>query len=227
MDSYPIKTVTFGGFDKQDVIRYIEQTAETAVVAQKELQEENERLRYQVNSLSEEATSLRTQVNELTVQRNRLQAALSQETAAKESLALLQPLEDEVLLLRAEVQKLRPDAQAYAQFREQLGAIECEARKRAADLESAASARIRQTVEQFCAQYQELMHTFESTTSHVTTELRKVEVNLSQLPRAMDQAGNDLQQLAEQLEAPKKETATNENLPKETPEQEPTQDETT
>ena len=27
MENFPIKSVTFGGFDKQDVIRYIEQTA--------------------------------------------------------------------------------------------------------------------------------------------------------------------------------------------------------
>ena len=27
MDNYSIKSVTFGGFDKQDVIRYIEETA--------------------------------------------------------------------------------------------------------------------------------------------------------------------------------------------------------
>ena len=36
MDNYPIKSVTFGGFDKQDVIQYIEQMS----AAQKTLQEE-------------------------------------------------------------------------------------------------------------------------------------------------------------------------------------------
>ena len=30
MANYSIKSVAFGGFDKQDVIRYIEQTAEEA-----------------------------------------------------------------------------------------------------------------------------------------------------------------------------------------------------
>ena len=44
------------------------------------------------------------------------------------------------------------------------------------------------------------MNTFETTASYVTGELRKVEVNLTQLPRAMDQSGADLNELAAVLE---------------------------
>ena len=102
--------------------------------------------------------------------------------------------------LSEEVERLRPDAEAYAQFRERIGAIECEARKRAADLEAASQAQMRRTVETFRAQYQALMHTFNSTAAHVTGELRKVEVNLTQLPRAMDQAGVELKELEKLLE---------------------------
>ena len=47
MENYPIKSVTFGGFDKQDVIRYIEQAAQQAAAAQQTLQDENENLRKQ------------------------------------------------------------------------------------------------------------------------------------------------------------------------------------
>ena len=47
------------------------------------------------------------------------------------------------------------------------------------------------------------MSTFETTASHVTGELRKVEVNLSQLPRAMDQAGTELNELAARLDSSK------------------------
>ena len=44
------------------------------------------------------------------------------------------------------------------------------------------------------------MSTFTATASHVTGELRKVEVNLTQLPRAMDQAGAELKELEKLLE---------------------------
>ena len=40
MGSSTFKSVAFGGFDKQDVIRYIEQSAQQASSAQQELQAE-------------------------------------------------------------------------------------------------------------------------------------------------------------------------------------------
>ena len=196
MDNYPIKSVTFGGFDKQDVIRYIEQAAQQAAAAQQTLQTENEYLRKQVTDLSAELSALRTQVSSLSAERDHLQETLSQESASRQQLEALKPLEDEVA-------RLRPDAEAYAQFRERIGAIECEARKRAADLEQATINQLQKTVDLFREQYQTLMSTFESTASHVTGELRKVEVNLTQLPRAMDQAGTELNELAARLERSK------------------------
>lgn len=203
MDNYPIKSVTFGGFDKQDVIHYIEQASEKAAAAQKALQAENDGLRGQVTGLTGELEALRSQMAELTAQRDQLRAALDRETAARQELEPLKPLEGEAARLRAEVEALRPDAQAYAQFRERIGSIECEARERAASLEASTAAQLRRTVDLFRAQYQTLMSTFETTASHVTGELRKVEVNLSQLPRAMDQAGTELNELAARLDGPK------------------------
>ena len=193
MENYPIKSVTFGGFDKQDVIRYIEQAAQQAAAAQQTLQDENENLRKQAEALSAELSTLRAQVSSLSAERDRLQEALGRESASRQQLESLKPLESEVA-------RLRPDAEAYAQFRERIGAIECEARKRAADLELATVNQLQKTVDLFREQYQTLMSTFESTASHVNGELRKVEVNLTQLPRAMDQAGTELNELAARLE---------------------------
>ena len=195
MDNYAIKSVTFGGFDKQDVIKYIEQAAE----AQKALQEENERLREQAATLTEKSDALSAQLESLTAEHTRLQDELARETAVRQDLERLKPLEEEVA-------RLRPDAEAYAQFRERIGAIECEARKRAADLELEAQVQMRRTVELFQAQYQSLMSTFEAAASHVNSELRKVEVNLTQLPRTMDQTGTELKALAVRLEQSKEKT---------------------
>ena len=44
MENYAFKSVAFGGFDKQDVIHYIEQTAKEAAAVQERLQKENEDL---------------------------------------------------------------------------------------------------------------------------------------------------------------------------------------
>lgn len=200
MDTYSIKSVAFGGFDKQDVIRYIEQAAEQAAAAQKSLQSDNDSLQAQVSALQQEVSSLQARLEEATALQKQLQSELARESAARQELEPLKPLKEEVSRLKQEADALRPDAEAYAQFREQIGAIECEARKRAADLEAATVGQLQQTVDLFRSQYQVLMSTFEATASHVNSELRKVEVNLTQLPRAMDQSGAELNELAARLE---------------------------
>lgn len=206
MEQYPIKSVTFGGFDKQDVINYIEKLSQESASAQTQLQKEAEELRDRLSAASEqledalsELESLREAKERLREENKRLQTSLSQESSARQALSLeaerLRPLE-------AEVERLAPDAQAYAQFRERIGAIECEARKRADDLETATAAQMRRTLEQFQTQYQALLTTFKTTAVHVTGELRKVEVNLTQLPRAMDPATGALNALSARLNLP-------------------------
>ena len=200
MDNYSIKSVTFGGFDKQDVIRYIEETAKAAAATEKELQEkmeqiriENQELLSRLNSAEKELASLQTRFQDLNLEYSRVKEDAAREAAARLELEPLKPLQEEV-------DRLRPDAEAYAQFREKIGAIECEARKRAADLESATIQKLQQNVDLFREQYQVLMSSFESTAAHVTSELRKVEVNLTQLPRTMDQPGSELNELMNRLE---------------------------
>ena len=100
---------------------------------------------------------------------------------------------------------LRSDAEAYVRFREQIGVIECEARQRAAILEDETGRRLRRLTDLFRTQYQELMDTFGTTAAHVNSELRKMEVNLTQLPRAMDRSGAELKELEALLEHRKKE----------------------
>lgn len=197
MENYTFKSVAFGGFDKQDVIHYIEQAARESAANLEKLQQERD-------SLQTEAESLRSQVRELQTRlevecslREQAQSQLEEEQAARQE---LEAGRDEAQRLRAELEKLRPEAEAYAQFRDRVGDIECDAHKRAAELEADTTARLRWIVELFRSQYGTLMSTFESTASHVTAELRKVEVNMTQLPRAMDQAGTELNELAAQLE---------------------------
>ena len=197
MENYTFKSVTFGGFAKEDVINYIEQASREAAAVQEKLQQENDGLREQVRGLTAGTAELEARVEALSAEKQRLEAALARETAARQA---LEPLKPEAERLAAEAERLRPDAEAYAQFRERIGAIECEARKRAADLEAETAERMGRVAEAFRAQYQTLMSTFDATAAHVTGELRKVEVNLSQLPRAMDRAGAEWKELAALLE---------------------------
>ena len=54
--------------------------------------------------------------------------------------------QEDYAALTAERDALKPDAESYARFRERLGAIECEARKRADDLETASARQMKKTV---------------------------------------------------------------------------------
>lgn len=200
MENYSFKSVTFGGFDKQDVVRYLEQASEKAAAAQRELETENEALRREAADRAEELDRLRARVEALTGERDALREKLEAESAARADLEPLRALEQDVARLTAQRDALKPDAERYARFRERLGAIECEARNRADDLEEAAAAQTRRTLEDFRSRYQRLMSDFEGVCGHVNGELRKIEVTLSQLPRALDQTGTELNELAARLE---------------------------
>ena len=197
MENGTFKSVTFGGFDKQDVIRYIEKSAQEAAELQQKLQGENDALRKEIEALREKVHELESRLESETAFREKAQADLEEERSARKE---LEGSREEAQRLAVELERLRPEAEAYAQFRDRLGDIECDAHKRAAELEASTTAKLRRAVELFRGQYKELMSSFDATSAHVTAELRKVEVNLAQLPRAMDPAGKELEELTSVLE---------------------------
>lgn len=186
MERSAIRSVAFGGFDKEDVARYIEQLSQET----EKLREERDALQEKADCLEKEADELRTQVQELTKAREEHSAEM----------ARLAPLEKENAQLKEQVEALRPDAEAHVMLRGQVGAIECEARQRAAELEEHTAGQMHKALDLFRQQYQILMSTFETASSHMTAELRKMEVTLAQLPRTMDQTGVELDRLASALE---------------------------
>lgn len=192
MESYTFKTVTFGGFDKQDVARYVEQLTQEHSAALAALQEENAALKEKNTHLEAENRSLRTQADAQAASLSQLSA---QAEKLLEEVAALRDYPEKYEALRTEADGLRRDAEAYVEFRNRIGNIECEAQQRAAKLEADTQAQLRRMAESFRAQYEALTGTFDAAAAHVTAELRKVEVNLTQLPRSLDGVGRELEQL--------------------------------
>ena len=186
MEQYAIKSVAFGGFDKEDVARYIGQISQESG----KLREERDVLQERLEQAEQEMAALRDQLQALTEAKERLEAENQR----------LAPMEAENARLKEEMEALRPDAEAHVMLREQVGTIECEARQRAAELEERTVGQMRRATDQFRRQYQVLMNTVETASGHMTAELRKMEVALAQLPRTMDQTGAELNQLAAALE---------------------------
>ena len=192
MESYTFKTVTFGGFDKQDVAHYVEQLTQEHSAALSALQEENAALKEKSSHLEAENRRLRTQAD---IQAASLSQLSTQAEKLLEEVAALRDYPEKYEALRTEADGLRKDAEAYVEFRNRIGNIECEAQQRAAKLEADTQARLRRMVDSFRAQYEALAGTFDAASAHVTSELRKVEVNLSQLPRALDPVDRELEKL--------------------------------
>ena len=196
MESYTFKTVTFGGFDKQDVAHYVEQLTQEHSAALSALQEENAALKEKSSHLEAENRRLRTQAD---IQAASLSQLSTQAEKLLEEVAALRDYPEKYEALRTEADGLRKDAEAYVEFRNRIGNIECEAQQRAAKLEADTQARLRRMAESFRVQYEALTGTFDAASAHVTSELRKVEVNLSQLPVTFDRLGADIKELEETL----------------------------
>ena len=192
MESYTFKTVTFGGFDKQDVAHYVEQLTQEHSAALSALQEENAALKEKSSHLEAENRRLRTQAD---IQAASLSQLSTQAEKLLEEVAALRDYPEKYEALRTEADGLRKDAEAYVEFRNRIGNIECEAQQRAAKREADTQARLRRMAESFRVQYEALTGTFDAASAHVTSELRKVEVNLSQLPRALDPVDRELEKL--------------------------------
>lgn len=192
MESYTFKTVTFGGFDKQDVAHYVEQLTQEHSAALSALQEENAALKEKSSHLEAENRRLRTQAD---IQAASLSQLSTQAEKLLEEVAALRDYPEKYEALRTEADGLRKDAEAYVEFRNRIGNIECQAQQRAAKLEADTQARLRRMAESFRVQYEALTGTFDAASAHVTSELRKVEVNLSQLPRALDPVDRELEKL--------------------------------
>ncbi|WP_369282385.1 hypothetical protein [Oscillibacter sp. GMB15532] len=176
MEIKNFRSVTFGGFDKEEVIQYVQKTAQENTDEQEALRKDNSALREENEALKKQLeVSLREQA----------------ETARREGTEL----REKIRSLTAELEELRPQALSYQEVRAQVGDIECQARRRAGELETATTARLNALVSDIQKQYQDLAGAFDVTAVQVTAELRKIEVGLSQLPRAMDQAGKELSEL--------------------------------
>ena len=193
MENSIFKSVAFGGFDKQDVIRYIEQAAREASDAQEKASPGERGPADRGGDPAGQGPGAGGTARTETSARQTAQSELDRERTARKS---LEDARAEADRLSAEIQRLRPEAEAYAQFRDRVGDIECDAHKRAAELEASTLTKLRRTMELFRAQYTELKSTFATSSDHVTAELRKMEVALAQLPRAMDRPGAELGELA-------------------------------
>lgn len=125
------RSAGFGGFNRQDVLDYIEQTA-------KETAQQLDELQAKCDAGLEREAALTQQANDLTNQLNTLQEQLdalsSERDGAVNRLKKLEPLQLQVPLLQSQVDRLTPAAEAYSGLKNQISDIELESRRRAGEI---------------------------------------------------------------------------------------------
>lgn len=159
------KTCLFGGFDREDVISFIEKTAAETQERLDALTTEREELLAKKRSTEAENAALRVQLNELTER-------LDNETALH---ARVQSMEEELTTLRRENETLREPAAQYQSLKDHIAEIEISAHRRTEEFRGKAIAELMQLIEQqrqWCVQQRDA---YAHMTEGVLQELRQAE----------------------------------------------------
>ncbi len=158
------KTRVFGGFDREDVVSFIEKTSLEHQKRVSALEEENKRLSDRCGAAEAEVQALREQ------SRAELAAAAELEELKRKFAALTaenEQLRGENEQLRGENEQLRGPAEEYRRMKDHIADIEISAHRRTEEFRAQAIAELREMIvrqETWCAQaqaqYQQLSEQF-------------------------------------------------------------------
>lgn len=206
------RTATFGGFQKQDVLSYIESSNQAHVEKLEQLQRERDELAAEKDELTTQARQAENQVQTLTREKEDLSAQLAQ--ARKEAEELRRALDEQKAQLaqtdarlsdaNARLAQAEPAAAAYEQVKDRTAGIELEAHCRAQEVQQAAEEKVQRAhteVEQWLhkvkAGYDLLRSDMDGAISRTTQELDKVHQMLEQLSCHFDSQDEHLRKLSQ------------------------------
>lgn len=212
---HPFRSAAIGGFNKQDVLDFLEAQAKQTAQAQQELQgrlEESERqgesLRRELDEANRQLEAVRRALEEANQAREELAGQLERANEAasgsrQEASRLAGELEQarrERDEMRAQRDAVWPDAQAYIELKERTAGVELEAHRRAQAIQAKAeedAQKARRQVEQWLKrmgrEYDALCTQVETTVSHAASELEKAGAGLERLNELMSGQGTALE----------------------------------
>ena len=125
---HPFRSAAFGGFNREDVLKYLETSAQQTAQARQELQQ-------QLDGAREQAEHLQTRVEEQEAQLQHLRPMEQELTHLQrehaDALRELAHLREENRQLRGRVEAMQPSADAYEELKERTAGVELEAHRRA------------------------------------------------------------------------------------------------
>lgn len=205
---FQFRTAAFGGFRKEDVLAYLEQSAKAHAERVNTLQRELEQLRTtsaedqkQNSGLSDEVTRLQEKLNQLT-------ADLTVATTRKNELELL------TSQLQSEVETMRPAAEAYESIKERTAGIELEAHGRAQAIEEEGRQKVKalqdqvlRWFEKVCAAYERMRGDVDATMNHAIREMARTHQNFQDISGDFvthDKALEELRKIMEDADVAKR-----------------------
>lgn len=209
---HPFRNAAFNGFNRQDVLTYLENTSKEAAQRQEELQKQLDEAQAaaarqearlaeqeeQLRRLTEESASLRTQLEQANV------ALSSSRIECGQSVTALETARREAEEWKAKAAALEPDAQAYSAIKERAAGVELDAHRRAQAVqeESERQAKeLRRQMEQRMLkverEYDVLRSEVESTVAHAASQLEKAGQHLEQVTALMGEQELALEALSQ------------------------------
>lgn len=187
------KTCLFGGFDREDVVKFIEKTAAENQEQLEMLEAELNALRAQRDEAAAENEALRGLTEEdacLREENARLREQLAQAQASAEA-------------LRQEAEALRGPAAEYQSLKEHVADIEISAHRRTEEFRAKAMERLAQCIAQQRAWCSQRRSTYLSMNVSLLEQLRQAEQAVENADyTAFDSMISELQRLEDELKQP-------------------------
>lgn len=186
---HQFRSVAFGGFHKQDVLNFVENTAKDHAQQLQESQQKLEEQGRQLESALNERDSLRARAEQAEEELDRLRAGTEELTGRLER---AESDRDELRVRLEEMTEkaggLEPDALAYRELKERTAGVELEAHRRAQAVEDRAAdraARVRAGatawLKELGQEYDRLRTQTETTADYAREQLRQAEDALDRL----------------------------------------------
>ena len=208
---HPFRNAAFGGFNRQDVLDYLEKTAADNAQRQQQLQQQLQQAMERAEEAEKRAAELEERIGILNRDREAMSQELEQlhsavettqdqEVAQQEQLDQLTQERDQ---LRGRVEALEPDAAAYAAVKDRTAGVELEAHCRAQAVQNEArrqADQVRRQAEEWLRRverdYGGLRSQVEATVSHAADELDKAGRCLEEVTRLLGEQESALEELS-------------------------------
>lgn len=201
------RTVSIGGFHKQDVLDYITAASREHQEKLAALTTQDTQLKKELGEMAERLAAVEAERDRIAAEALRLTAELNQRiqavTAAERELAELREEHASATARLAELEERLPDAEsgaaAYAQLKDRTATIEMEARRKAQQIVAEAEERSAQLHARTDSWVTRVQHSYRQLHTDVAATMTRLSADLEQGKAILEEKTDAFQQYEEEL----------------------------